>query len=73
MLCIKVDSVLFKGQYAVALTTLQSGSTITMADFHNGSWEPTMQVQRFIQLLRQTNLAFKISGNSARTTRIWLT
>ena len=38
MKTIKLDGVLFKGQYAEQLESLLDGNTITMHNFYNGKW-----------------------------------
>ena len=68
----QIDGIWFKGQYAVALEQLLKGETITINNFNNGGWEPTIKIARFIELLNYTKLNVKIEGDSLRQTTIKL-
>ena len=66
------DGIWFRGQYAEALERLLKGKEITMNDFFNGGWEPTVKISRFIKLLNYTSLKVEIKGDSLRQTTIKL-
>lgn len=67
-----IDGIWFKGQYAPAVKRLLEGQTITINNFNNGGWEPTVKLKRFIKLINYTKLEVVVSGDSLRTTTIRL-
>lgn len=66
----KINNILFKGQYADALLKAAQGHAVTMQDFKNGSWEATVKLSRFMELVSNANLHRTIKGSSLRTTEI---
>lgn len=66
MKSIKCNGIWFKGQYADAINDLLNGKEVTLKNFNNGGWEPTIQMSRFLELLQYTNLKVEIRGESLR-------
>lgn len=67
---IQVNKISFRGQFGEALESFNKGEKITIRNFNNGTWEPTVKVTRFINLLKKANIKFNIVGDSIRTTVI---
>ena len=70
MKVIRHNNVYFKGQFARALEKLLRGETVTLSDFTNGGWEPTVKVVRFKELLDSAEVGYKDKGESLRTCQI---
>ena len=67
-----IDGIWFKGQYAAAVKKLLGGEEITINNFNNGGWEPTIKLKRFIELVNYTKLNVVVKGDSLRQTTIKL-
>ena len=72
MKVLKVNGVLFKGQYADGVEKLMKHKELTVNDFNNGSWEATTQLKRFIELVESANMNAIIEGECLRRATVKL-
>lgn len=73
MKTIKVNGVLFKGQYADNYEFLIKGEQIIdISCFKNGKWEATKQIGRFMDLLDKAKVEYIRRGESLRTTELYV-
>jgi len=69
MKTVKINGILFKGQYAENVEWLLRGDIIDINDFKNGSWEATREIKRFIRLLNEANIVYTLKSNEKESIR----
>ena len=66
----KLNNVVFRGQFEDALKNFLKDEVIDIRNFRNGAWEPTVQIQDFIKRLDTAKLEYIIEGKSIRQYKI---
>lgn len=65
----KYNGVVFRGQFADAFKILMEGNTVDINTFHNGSYECTTKIKRFLELINMARIEVDINKNERGSLR----